>query len=296
MHTEDVSPRFRDIDLWPPGELVASILAQQLAAVAVVQAATPAITAAAEAAVAALDGGTGRLVQIGAGTSGRLAVQDAAELGPTFGWPAERRLTLIAGGERALTEAVEGAEDEAKAIADALVTHAIGKGDVVVAVAASGRTPFAVAAIEGGRGRGAVTIAIANNAPCPLLAAAEHPIALVTGPEVVAGSTRMAAGTAQRAALTALSTTIMVGLGRTWSNLMVDVAARNAKLDDRRVAIVRQITTAGAEQTKAALTAAGGALKPAVLILGGDTLEAAQARLDRHGGRLRPALDEQRRT
>lgn len=293
MSTEEVSPRFAELDRWPTDEVVDAVVQGQLAAVAVVHAARGAIAAAAEAAVARLEGGVGRLVYIGAGTSGRLAVQDGVELVPTYGWPSARLVYLMAGGEAALTRSVEGAEDDDAAARAAVASHGLGPADVVVAVAASGRTPYAVAAVDAARAAGAFTIALANNAPSPLLDAAEAPIALATGAEVVAGSTRLAAGTAQKAALNTLSTAIMVGLGHTYGNLMVDVAAHNTKLDARRVAMLRRITGVDAARAEAALLAADGHVKTAVLVALGDTTDGARDRLARQRGRLRAALAEQ---
>jgi len=156
----------------------------------------------------------GRLAYAGAGTSGRLAVQDGAELMPTFSWPQDRLLLLIAGGPQALIEAVEGAEDESEQAVDLVRRHAIGTRDVLIAVAASGTTPFTLAALREAKALGALTIGIANNRDTPLLADAEHPIWLDTGPEPIAGSTRMKGGTAQRIALNVLSSLIMIRLGR----------------------------------------------------------------------------------
>jgi len=292
LSTEEVSPRFAELDRWGADEVVDALIQGQLAAVAVVHAARGAIAAAAAAAAARLERGGGRLVYVGAGTSGRLAVQDGVELVPTYGWPEARLVYLTAGGEAALTRSVEGAEDDAPAARAALAAHAVGPADVVVAVAASGRTPYAVAAVEAARAAGALTIALANVAPAPLLAAAEAPIALPTGAEVVAGSTRLAAGTAQKAALGTLSTATMVRLGRTYGNLMVDVAARNTKLDARRIAMVRRIAGVEAGAAEAALVTADGHAKTAVLVARGDDAATARARLARHGGRLRAALGE----
>ncbi len=287
-----MSPRFEALDLWPTGDVVDALVGGQLQAVAVVHAARAAIAAAADAGAGRLADGDGRLVYVGAGTSGRLAVQDGVELVPTFGWPAARLLYLVAGGEAALLRSVEGAEDDAAAARAAVRDHALGAGDVVIAVAASGRTPFAVAAVEAAGRAGALTVALANNTPSPLLDAAAHPLALPTGPEVVAGSTRLQAGTAQKAALNTLSTAIMVRLGRTHGNLMVDVAARNTKLDGRRVAMLQRITGAGRAAAEAALLDAGGHVKTAVLVVAGDAPAVARARLARHGGYLRAALAE----
>ena len=292
MTTEEVSPRFDTLDRWPTADVVDALTGGQLAAAAVVHAARATLVEAADAAARRLAEGDGRLVYVGAGTSGRLAVQDGVELVPTYGWPEARLLYLLAGGEAALLRSVEGAEDDAAAARAAAEGHALGPADVVIAVAASGRTPFAVAATEAAGAAGALTIALANTVPAALLEAAAHPIPLATGPEVVAGSTRLAAGTAQKAALNTLSTAIMVRLGRTHGNLMVDVAARNTKLDARRVAMVRRITGAARAAAEDALLAADGHVKTAVLVVAGDDPATAKARLARHRGHLRAALAE----
>ena len=290
MRTEDVSPRFAGLDTWPAPDLVAALVEGQMAAVAAVRTASTALSAAVEAAADRLSGDKGRLVYAGAGTSGRLAVQDGAELLPTYGWPVERLVYLMAGGEAALIHAVEGAEDDRDAAAEAVRVHGVGAADVVICVAASGGTPFTVAVAEAARAAGALTIGLANNADARLLTAVEHPILLLTGPEVVAGSTRLAAGTAQKSALNTFSTALMVRLKHTYSNLMVDLASSNIKLESRRVAMLRRIVDVGDDAAAAALRAAGGHVKLAVLIARGLDRETAHGLLDRHGGDLRAAL------
>ncbi len=241
MGTEDVSIRYRGLDTWPAADVVAALVEGQLAAVAAVHAARPILAAAAEAGAERLGGGSGRIVYVGAGASGRLGVQDGVELFPTYGWPHDRLVYLMAGGDAALVRSVEGAEDDADDARSRIAELDIGPSDVVICVAASGRTPFAVAAASAARAAGAVVIGVTNNAGSPLAAESTHPIELLTGAEVVAGSTRMAAGTAQKAALNALSTTIMVRLHRVYDNVMVDLSSANAKLDRRRLQILRHI-------------------------------------------------------
>lgn len=294
MQTEDISPRFADLDRWPTGDIVQAMVEDQMAAIATVHAAAPALVAAAEAAAAVLAEGDGLLAYAGAGSSGRLAVQDGVELPPTYGWPKPRLSYLLAGGKPSLLQAVEGAEDDAAQAREKVAAAGIGRGSVLIAVAASGRTPFAVAAAESARQAGALTIGIANNPDTPLLTAVDHPILLATGAEVIAGSTRMGAGTAQKAALNILSSTLMVRLGRVYANLMVDLASSNIKLDRRRIAIVRRIVPVDEATARAALAAAGGAIKPACLIASGTDPKTAQAWLDETGGHLRPALDRLR--
>ena len=205
MRTEVISPRFTDLDAWPSLEAVHAMFEGQLSAVAAVRAALPALAAAGEAAAARL-AENGRLVYAGAGTSGRIGVQDGAELSPTFDWPEDRVVFAIAGGEHALRSSAEGAEDDRDAARRALAERAIGPRDVVIGVAASGATPYTVELVRGARDLGALTVAVANNPSAPLLEAAEHAILIDTGPEVLAGSTRMKAGTAQKVVLNLFST------------------------------------------------------------------------------------------
>jgi N-acetylmuramic acid 6-phosphate etherase len=289
METERVSPRYSDIDLWEPGDILDALIESQMAAVAAVRPALPAIERAAEAMQARLSG-DGRLIYVGAGTSGRLAVQDGAELIPTFNWPQERLLLLMAGGKEALLQSVEGAEDEIDQAAQLVRQHRIGAADVVIAVAASGTTPFTVSCMREAKRRGAFAIGIANNRSTPLLMEADCPIWLDTGPEPIAGSTRMKAGTAQRVALNLLSTLLMIRLGRVHEGLMVDVQAINAKLIGRSENILRRLSGRSEEEVREALQGASGNVKKAMLILHGCTAEKADALLEQAGGRLRTAL------
>ena len=229
MDTERPSPRYAHIDLWEPLDALDAMIEGQFAAVAAVRTARPALINAALAMETRLRAG-GRLVYAGAGTSGRLAVQDGAELMPTFSWPRDRLLLFIAGGEEAMTRAIEGAEDETVQAAALVRSHGIGPDDSLIAVAASGTTPFTLSCLREANRAGALTIGIANNAGTPLLAEAECPIYLDTGAEPIAGSTRMNAGTAQRIALNLLSSLVMIRLGRVYAGLMVEVQASNAKL------------------------------------------------------------------
>jgi N-acetylmuramic acid 6-phosphate etherase len=288
--TERPCPRYSGIDVWEPRDALDAMIEAQFAAVAAVRAARGAIEAAAQAMEARL-GERGRLIYAGAGTSGRLAVQDGAELMPTFSWPPERLLLLIAGGRDALLQAVEGAEDEAANAAELIRRHDVGASDVLVAVAASGTTPFTLSCLREAKRLGALTIGVANNPGTPLLAHADHAILLDTGPEPIAGSTRMNAGTAQRITLNLLSSLLMIRLGRVYKGLMVDVQASNAKLAQRREAIVRDLTGKGGDEVRDALCRANGDVKLAVLLLGGCELELARAALGRAGGRLRAAID-----
>lgn len=290
MNTEELSPRYADIDLWQPADILDAMVEGQLASVAAVRAARPAIEQAALAIEARLCK-HGRLVYAGAGTSGRLAVQDGAELMPTFSWPPERLLLLLAGGEAAMTQAIEGAEDDTLRAAGTIAEHDIGPSDVLIAVAASGTTPFTLTCLREAGLRGALTVGIANNPGTPLLIDAECPILLATGPEPIAGSTRMNAGTAQRITLNLLSTLVMIRLGRIYRGMMVEVQACNAKLAKRRERMVAHLTGQSGEPVREALELSKGNVKLAVLLLQGYELREAEAVLDEVGGRLRAALD-----
>lgn len=290
METERPSPRYTTIDAWEPREILDAMIEGQFAAVAAVRAARPAIESAALAVVQRLSRG-GRIVYVGAGTSGRLAVQDGAELTPTFSWPPERLLLLMAGGDEALLKAVEGAEDEAGRGAETIRLHAIGEADVVIAVAASGTTPFTLACLREAVKCGALTIGVANNLDAPLLTEAEHALYLDTGSEAIAGSTRMKAGTAQRVALLMLSSLVMILLGRVYEGLMVDVQASNKKLVRRSERILARLTGRGREEIDAALGDAGGSVKLAYLLLEGHGLGEAQAALEAARGHLRRAVE-----
>jgi len=290
MHTEQLSPRYADIDLWQPGDILDAMIDGQLASVAAVREARRSIEGAALAIEARLRD-AGRLVYAGAGTSGRLAVQDGAELLPTFSWPRDRLLLLLAGGEAAMTQAVEGAEDDVMRARELIAEHGVGPDDVLIGVAASGTTPFTLTCLREARQRGALTVGIANNPETPLITEAEHPIYLATGPEPIAGSTRMNAGTAQRITLNLLSTLIMIRLGRIYRGMMVEVQACNAKLAKRRERMVAHLTGQNGEPVREALKRADGSVKLAVLLLQGYDIAEAEAVLERVGGRLGAAID-----
>lgn len=295
MSTELISPRYADLDLWPTADAVAAMAEAQSTAVAAAQSQVASIARSADAAAARLSGTAGRLVYIGAGTSGRLAVLDGVELGPTFDWPEDRLVYMLAGGMDAMLTSVEGAEDDEAAGRAAIRDAAIGPSDIAIGVAASGRTPFSVAALQAAGAAGALTIAVAGNAGTPLLAAAAHPILLETGPEVVAGSTRMKAGTAQKIALNLLSTAIMIRLGRVHAGLMVDMRLSNRKLRGRAANTVAQIAGVTPDAAGAALEQADSRIKLAVLIALSLDRERAARSLDEASGNLRTALDRARR-
>jgi N-acetylmuramic acid 6-phosphate etherase len=291
IETERPSPRYSGIDLWDPSDILEAMIEGQFAAVAAVRAARPAIERASLAMEARLKD-LGRLIYVGAGTSGRLAVQDGAELMPTFSWPPERLVLLIAGGEKALTHAVEGAEDEVKQAHALIKKHDVGASDVLIAVAASGTTPFTLACLRGAKKKGALTIGIANNAGTPLLAEAHHPILLETESEPIAGSTRMKAGTAQRITLSLLSSLLMIRLGRVYNGMMVEVQPTNRKLAQRSEAMLMHLTGRQAKDVQGALARAKGSIKLAVLLLKGCEFDEAKRALARAKGRLRIAIAE----
>ena len=289
MDTERPSPRYAGIDVWEPLDALDAMIDGQLAAVAAVRAARRQMLEAALAMEARLKDG-GRLVYAGAGTSGRLAVQDGAELMPTFNWPEDRLLLLLAGGEEAMVRAVEGAEDEIEQAAELIRSHTIGPTDVLIAVAASGATPFTLSCLREAKRRGALTIGVANNPSAPLLAEAERPIYLETGSEPIAGSTRMNAGTAQRITLSLLSSLTMIRLGRVYAGMMVEVQAVNAKLVGRREKMLVHLTGKGLRDVREALHKAQGNVKLAVLVAEGFELKEAIQFLAQAGGRLRGAI------
>jgi N-acetylmuramic acid 6-phosphate etherase len=287
--TEAASPRYADIDSWSAAELVEGIIASQLEGLEAVRIAAPQITAAIEAATARLERG-GRLIYTGAGTSGRIATQDAAELPPTFSWPYERAIPLMAGGEPALVRAVEGAEDNMEAAREALRKLDLASNDVVLSIAASGRTPFAIAALQYARDVGALAVGIFNNRGSRLGEVADIAILVDTGPELIAGSTRMKAGTAQKAVLNCISTGVMVRLGYVYRGLMVEMKPTNNKLRERAELMVAELADVDIDTARRAL-AEGGSIKTATVMLLKKLSHAeAEALLARGRGNLRTAL------
>ncbi len=290
LKTESPPPQGPALDQCPTPQLLAWLVDDQQQALAAVQAARPQLLAAVEAALPRLRRG-GRLVYVGAGTSGRLGVLDGVELTPTFSWPRERALGLMAGGPAAMFEAQEGAEDDADAGRRELQALGLTPDDVVIALAASGGTPYVLGAVAAAREAGALSLGLANNAGTPLLAQADIGILLDTGPELIAGSTRLKAGTAQKIALNTLSSALMVGLHRVHGCWMVDMRASNAKLRRRAQALAERVGRATPEAAQAALQACDGELKPALLMLrAGLDASAARALLQRCEGHLRLAL------
>jgi N-acetylmuramic acid 6-phosphate etherase len=290
--TEQRNPRTLAIDAVGTTEILRMVNAEDARVAGAVGAAIPELSRAVDAAVAAVRGG-GRVHYFGAGTSGRLAVLDAAELMPTFRTPDDLVIAHHAGGPDALFRAVENVEDsEEGGAADAVGVTA---SDIVLGLAASGTTPYVAGALEAARAVGATTVLVTSNPSAPLAAYADIVIAADTGPEVIAGSTRLKAGTAQKMILNAFSTTLMIKLGHTWSNLMVDMVATNNKLRGRMLRILGEATGADADACAIALAEADGELKPALVhLLTGSPVAQAREALEEAGGRVAVALGKLR--
>ena len=287
--TEYSSARFTDLDTWPTAEALEAMYEGQLDALAALRTHIAIMAEACDAAALRLRK-RGRLVYVGAGTSGRLAVLDGVELGPTYGWPNERLLFCIAGGTDALTQSVEGAEDAVDEGAARLRRESVGSDDVVIALAASGETPFTLGALKQARALGAMTIGIVNSADTAILNSADFGILAETGSETVAGSTRMKAGTAQKAILSMLSTAIMLRLDRVYEGLMVNMVVSNIKLERRAVKMISAIADCDDSKASDALAQADRDIKTAVLICLGNTLETSRTILNNVDGSLRKAL------
>ncbi|NXY97001.1 N-acetylmuramic acid 6-phosphate etherase [Streptomyces sp. BR123] len=292
LTTEAFRPELAEIDRRTTFEIARTMNDGDAAVPAAVAAQLPRIAAAIDAIAARMARG-GRLVYAGAGTAGRIGVLDASECPPTFNTSPGQVVGLIAGGPAAVLRSVEGAEDSAELAAADLTALALTRDDTVVGISASGRTPYAVGAVEFARARGALTVGLACNTGSALAAAAEHGIEVVVGPELLTGSTRLKAGTAQKLVLNLISTITMIRLGKTYGNLMVDLRASNEKLHARSRRIVALATGAGDGEVEAALTATGGEVKAAILvILGGVDGPAAARLLSAARGHLRVALAE----
>ena len=290
LTTETPSPNHTELDLYPVAELVGALLDDQSDAVAAVRRAAPAIAAVVAAALARIAAG-GRLVYVGAGSSGRLGVLDGVELSPTFSWPSERAPALLAGGRRAMFEAVEGAEDDAaQGAADVRALDAQ-PDDVLLLLAASGHTPYVLGALAAGRALGCLTVGIANNPGAPLLRDADLAIWLDTGPELISGSTRLKAGTAQKIALNTISSALMVRLNKVYRNLMVDLKPTNAKLIQRAVGLTMYATGADEAAARRVLEQCQFHVKVAIVALSKQiTTDQAQQLLAGANGSVRAAL------
>lgn len=291
LATESVNDTHGDFDLLPTEAQLAAMQEESAQAVAAVSDCAPQIAAAIDAIVPRLRAG-GRLVYVGAGTAGRMGVLDASEIPPTFGTDPSLVVGVIAGGEVALRSAVEDAEDDADRGAADLDAIGLTAADAVVGISASGRTPYVVGALEHAGAIGALTVGLSCNAGSRIGEVADLAIETVVGPEIVAGSTRLKGGTAQKLVLNAISTIAMVRLGKVHGNLMVDVQATNAKLRARAERIVMLATGVDAAAASAALESVGGSVKAAILVtITGVTPDDAIARLASHDGVLRDALN-----
>ncbi|MFD9454945.1 N-acetylmuramic acid 6-phosphate etherase [Streptomyces sp. NPDC059985] len=294
LTTEAFRPELAEIDRLSTLEITRIMNAEDATVPAAVAGQLEVIAAAVDGIAARMARG-GRLVYAGAGTAGRMGVLDASECPPTFNTDPARVVGLIAGGPSAMVKAVEGAEDSAELAAEDLTALGIGPDDTVIGISASGRTPYAIGAVESARARGALTVGLSCNAGSALAAAAEHGIEVVVGPELLTGSTRLKAGTAQKLVLNLISTVTMIRLGKTYGNLMVDVRASNEKLRARSRRIVALATGAPDAEIEAALAATDGEVKNAILvILGGVDGPAAARLLTASDGHLRAALAEAR--
>lgn len=292
LTTEAADVRFANIDRMSVAELASTMNDADAEVPAAVHRALGQLVPAIEASVLRMERG-GRLVYVGAGTPGRIGVLDASESPPTFDTRPGQVTAIMAGGRDALTSPQEGAEDDVEAGVAAVDEADVGPLDTVVGIASSGRTPYVVAAVRRARERGALTVGLACNEDTPLSRESEYPVEVLVGPEVVSGSTRLKAGTAQKLVLNMFSTIVMVRLGKTYGNLMVDLRASNDKLRERAVRIVCTITGEPRSAAVAALEQTGYAVKPAVVLLVfGVSASQAQARLDRAGGHLRAALED----
>jgi N-acetylmuramic acid 6-phosphate etherase len=288
--TEQPHPAHPALGGYDTPALLQAFISDQAEAALAVQAAAPALAQAVDAAVPRLRAG-GRIVYGGAGTSGRLGVLDAVELWPTFSWPRERAPALLAGGERAMFVAVEGAEDDTAQGAADLMALAPTPNDVVLLLAASGSTPYALGAAQAARAAGALTVGLVNNAGAALAAACEIGVLLDTGPEVISGSTRLKAGTAQKIALNSFSSSVMVRLHKVHGNLMVDLRASNAKLRRRARSLVQRASGCDEAAAATVLDAAGGSVKLAIVmqLAGVDATEATR-RLEAADGHVASAV------
>ena len=293
LKTETPSLEHTELDGYTVDNLVGAFADDQLIAVNAVRAARKQIAAAVTAAVPRLERG-GRLIYVGAGTSGRLGLLDSVELYPTFSWPRERAVALLAGGTKAVFEAAEGAEDDARQGALDLNATSAGPNDVVIALAAAGTTPYTLGALRAARAAGALTIGIANNVDAPLTGEAEIGITLDTGSELISGSTRLKAGTAQKITLNTFSSSVMVRLNKVYGNLMVDLKPTNAKLTRRAIRLTMLATHADEVTARTTLEQCHFQIKVAIVAIAKKMdVDAAAARLAFSNGSVRAALADE---
>lgn len=290
--TEQRNPASKNLDRMTAREIIELMNREDRKVALAVGREIPAIARAVDAIVAGIRKG-GRLIYVGAGSSGRMAVLDAAECQPTFGTPPTLVQALIAGGARAITQAVEGAEDDVRRAERELRARRLTRNDAVVGVTASGTTPFVLAALKYARGRAATTVAITSNRRMPVARLAKIVIAAEVGPEVLTGSTRMKAGTAQKLVLNMLSTATMARLGRVYENLMIDVVLTNEKVAKRALRILAEASGKSVSAAEHALRAAGHNMRVALVMLKLQVgAREAKRRLALAKGNLRAALGE----
>jgi len=290
LNTETPASQHASLDQYPTTELVNVLVDDQFQAVDAVRAAAPRIAAAVTAALPRMEAG-GRLVYVGAGTSGRLGVLDSVELYPTFSWPHDRALALLAGGREAMFVAVEGAEDDLEQGAADIASIDVGPDDVVLLLAASGATPYVLGALRAARAAGALTVGFANNPGAPVAAEADIGVTLDTGPEAISGSTRLKAGTSQKIALNTFSSALMVRLNKVYGNLMVDLKATNAKLVRRAIRLTTFATGTDDNAARAVLEQCDFHVKVAIVALSKNIqVEQARALLETARGSVRRAL------
>ncbi|MFC0135882.1 N-acetylmuramic acid 6-phosphate etherase [Massilia eurypsychrophila] len=290
LKTETPSAEHAQLDQYPTTELINTLVDDQTNAVKAVRAAAPRLAAAVTAALPRMEAG-GRLIYVGAGTSGRLGLLDSVELYPTFSWPHERALALLAGGQQAMFVAVEGAEDDLEQGAADLIATNPTANDVVLLLAASGATPYVLGALRAARAAGALTVGFANNTDSPVAGEAEIGVTLDTGAEIISGSTRLKAGTSQKIALNTFSSALMVRLNKVYGNLMVDLKPTNAKLVLRAVRLTMFATGADESAARAALEQCDFHVKVAIVALSKKTsIDQARALLEAARGSVRQAL------
>jgi N-acetylmuramic acid 6-phosphate etherase len=293
LKTETPSASHSELDRYPADRLVSAFVEDQMDAVNAVRAASTQLAKAVDAAAVRLADG-GRLIYVGAGTSGRLGLLDSVELYPTFSWPRERAIAVLAGGAQAVYRAVEGAEDNLEQGAADIAAISLSALDVVLLLAASGGTPYVMGALAAARQTGALTIGIANNPAAPLALQADIGITLDTGAELISGSTRLKAGTAQKIALNTFSSSVMVRLNKVYGNLMVDLKPTNAKLMRRSLALTVLATGVSEDVAKAMLEQSGYQVKLAIVALNkGVAIDQARQLLERSNGSVRLAIANQ---
>ncbi|PRC94838.1 N-acetylmuramic acid 6-phosphate etherase [Solimicrobium silvestre] len=288
--TESPNQQHSELDLYSVEKLIDVFVEDQLNAVYAVQASSAQIAQAVAASVPRMELG-GRLIYVGAGTSGRLGVLDSVELQPTFSWPIERAVGLLAGGHSAMFVAVEGAEDDALQGALDIEANAVSELDVVLLLAASGSTPYVMGALHAAKEKGALTVGIVNNINTPLALLAEIGIVLETGSELISGSTRLKAGTAQKIALNSFSSALMIRLNKTYGNLMVDLKPNNAKLHLRAIHLTMLACDCDASTANNMLHECDFEIKVAIVALQkNESISAAKKRLAEANGNVRLAL------